>query len=73
MSIYFASIEKSIPSHVVSVMRGIALIVPSAFLLSYLFGVTGVWLAFPVSEFLTASLSAAIYIVDIKKQKSYNK
>lgn len=73
MSIYFASVEKSIPSHVVSVMRGIAIIVPSAFLLSYLLDVTGVWLAFPVSELLTAAVCTVIFIIDINKQKIYNK
>ena len=49
---YFTSVEEAVPAHVVSLLRGLILIVPMAFILSALWGMTGVWLAFPVTELI---------------------
>ena len=38
---------------IVSIMRGFAAITFFAFLLSKIFGLTGIWSAFPAAEFLT--------------------
>lgn len=62
MSIFFTSMEMPLPAHVISLLRGLILMVPIAFVLSGLWGMTGVWLAFPVTELLTAGLSGWIYI-----------
>lgn len=56
LSTYFTSVEKVIPAHVVSLLRGLILIVPAAFVMAGLWGMTGVWLAFPVTEGITAAL-----------------
>ncbi len=56
LSTYFTSVEKVIPAHVVSFLRGLILIVPAALVMSEMWGMTGVWLAFPVTEGLTALL-----------------
>ena len=56
LSTYFTSVEKVIPAHVVSLLRGLLLIVPAAFVMASLWGMTGVWLAFPVTEGITAVL-----------------
>lgn len=56
LSTYFTSVEKVIPAHVVSLLRGLLLIVPAAFVMAGLWGMTGVWLAFPVTEGITAAL-----------------
>ena len=56
VSTYFTSVEKVIPAHVVSLLRGLLLIVPAAFVMAGLWGMTGVWLAFPVTEGITAVL-----------------
>ena len=56
LSTYFTSVEKVIPAHVVSLLRGLLLIVPAAFVMAGLWGMTGVWLAFPVTEGITAVL-----------------
>ncbi len=53
---FFTSIEKALPAHILSILRGLILIIPMAFLLSALWEMTGVWLAYPVTEFLTALL-----------------
>lgn len=54
ISIYFTSVELALPAQLISILRGVVLIVPMAFLLSGLFGMSGVWLAFPAAELLTA-------------------
>ena len=46
-----------------SIMRGFVAIIIFAFLLSFLFGMTGVWLAFPAAELVTMALA----IVGMKK------
>lgn len=54
LAIFFTSIEKAMPAHILSVLRGFVLIIPMAFLLSALWGMTGVWLACPLTELLVA-------------------
>lgn len=68
ISIYFTSVELALPAQLISILRGVVLIVPMAFLLSGLFGMSGVWLAFPAAEFLTAVTGLFLYC---SKQKQY--
>ena len=56
-STYFAATQRAMPAHVISLSRGLVLIVPMAFLLSKLWDLTGVWLTFPVTEGLVAVFS----------------
>lgn len=56
LAIFFTSIEKALPAHVLSVLRGLVLIIPMAFFMSAFCGMTGVWLAYPITEFLVALL-----------------
>ncbi|GHV97395.1 MATE family efflux transporter [Lactobacillus nasalidis] len=53
---YFSSIELAGPAQLISLLRGIFLIVPVAFVLARLFGLTGLWLAFPATELLVSLL-----------------
>ena len=53
-AVYFSSIDRPLPSQVISLMRGFFVILPITFLLSALFDMTGVWLSFPAAELLTA-------------------
>ena len=43
-------------------LGGVVAIVAFAFLLSHLFGITGVWLAFPATELIAAVLGAVLYL-----------
>lgn len=61
LATFFTSIEKALPAHILSILRGLVLIIPMAFLLSALWKMTGVWLAYPITEFLTALLGFVIY------------
>ena len=60
ISVYFTSMERGLPAQVISITRGLILIIPMAFLLSEMFGMTGVWLSFPATEGLV-SLGALIF------------
>lgn len=69
LSMYFTSVEKAIPAQVISLLRGFALIIPIAFLLAALWEMTGVWLAFPLTELLVALLGVILYAFDQKRHK----
>lgn len=45
--------NESRPAAIISLGRGVVFIVVCAFLLSHLFGMTGIWMAFPAAEILT--------------------
>lgn len=61
VSVFFTSTERAFPAHAISLLRGLLIIVPAAYLLSGLLGLTGVWLAFPTTEFIVAVVGAALY------------
>ena len=56
----FPSVERALPAHALSLLRGLVLLVPAAFAFAALWGLVGVWLAVPVTEVVTA---AAGYLV----------
>ena len=59
---------KGMPSLWISLMRYIILIIPLAFVLSRVMdSPMGVWIAFPVTEFITAAVSIVIYKVQVRK------
>lgn len=62
LAMHFAATERVIPAHGLSLLRGLFLIVPTAFLMAALWGMTGVWLAFAATEALVAVLGAAVYL-----------
>lgn len=48
------------PSFLISIARGLVFILPAAFAMAFAFGITGMWLSFPVAEGLTFLLSLAL-------------
>ena len=62
LSMYFTSTERPLPAHIISLLRGFFLILPLAFLLAWLGQMAGIWLAFPLTEFLVAALAALLYL-----------
>lgn len=56
LSFYFTSIEKAVPAQVISLARGLLIIVPLSILLANILGMTGVWMSFPISELLVSFL-----------------
>lgn len=61
ISMYFTSVERALPAHIISLLRGFVLIVPMAFLLSALLGMWGVWLTFPATELLVFVAGVCLY------------
>jgi len=61
---FLASCEKPIQSNLISMLRGIILMIPLSFLLAR-WGLLGVWLTYPITEFLTGIMS----IIFLVKQK----
>lgn len=61
VSAYFTSVERAVPAQVISIVRGFVLIIPMAFAMAALAGVTGVWLAVPVTEGLVSVMGIGIY------------
>lgn len=60
-AVYFSATENAVHSFIISMARGIVLLIPAAFLLSGLFDMNGVWLSFPTAEVLTAAISFVSY------------
>ena len=64
------ALGKGFASFLISLLRYLALIVPAAWLGIQIAGVTGIWTAFPVAEFLTAIAAAVIFAVIYHKNVS---
>jgi len=62
VSIYFTSVERTRPAHIISILRGFVVILPLVFLLSNVAGITGVWLAFPIAELAVCVVASAFYM-----------
>lgn len=69
LATFFTSLEKGLPAHILSVLRGFVLIIPLAFALSFLWGMVGVWLTYPITEFLVALLGFVIYKKQTERKK----
>jgi len=61
ISSYFASTLKAIPAQVVSILRGILLIVPIVFLMARTHQMNGIWISFPLAEILTTAIAMLFY------------
>lgn len=60
---------KGFQSLVISLLRYAAVIIPAAYLFSWIAGPDGVWLAFCFTEFVTAAAAAVIYRREVRVDK----
>ena len=60
---------KGTPSLLISLCRYVVVIIPTAFLLSRLFGAVGVWNAFWITEAITAIISICVYYKTIAQSQ----
>lgn len=67
ISMYFTSMECPRPAHIISILRGYLVIIPMAFLLSWMGKIYGVWCAFPATELLV-SIIGLLFCLSIKKK-----
>ena len=70
MSLYFTSIEKALPAQIVSLSRGLLVIIPMACFLSSFLKMTGIWLSFPITECLVSLAGIALYIKSERGKKN---
>lgn len=68
LSIFFSSLEKAVPAQAISLLRGLALMIPMALLLPAFFGIRGVWLSFPVTEGVVALLGSLLLLYEKRKR-----
>lgn len=59
---YFTSIERALPAHILSLLRGLAVIIPMAFAFAAAWGITGVWLSYPATEALVCALGLVLFL-----------
>lgn len=59
LSAYFSAIEEPRTGFLIAVLRGCVVIVPLAIALSAIWGITGIWLAFPIAEALVLAVGIA--------------
>ena len=68
-STFLTSSEKDKHAQIISLMRGFIVLLPITFLLTYTLKMTGVWLAYPVSEAIVFVFSLLLVLMTIKKFK----
>ncbi|MBO5425123.1 MAG: MATE family efflux transporter, partial [Lachnospiraceae bacterium] len=61
LATYFSSVEKNLPAHILTLLRGFVIIIPISFIMARLFNMTGVWLACPITELITAIIGFVLY------------
>ena len=59
--IFFTSTENVMPAHILSLLKGLILIIPMAFLLSVLWNMTGVWLCYAATECIVTIIAVMFY------------
>lgn len=62
LSVFFTSTDNPMPAHLISLLRGFVIIIPMAFILSWIWGITGVWVVFPVTELIVTLIGLAFFI-----------
>lgn len=69
LAMFFTSTERALPAQIISLLRGLFVIIPAAFILSALFEMKGVWMSYPVSELLVMLAALAMLFKGTKKNK----
>lgn len=65
---FLSAVEEAKKAFAASVLRGFAAIIFCAVLLAKLFGMTGVWLAFPAAELITVIVTGTALYQNIRKE-----
>ena len=62
LAAYFTSVERAKPAHLLSLLRGLVLIIPAAVSMAALWGMDGVWLSCTVTEMAAALLGIVVFL-----------
>ncbi len=66
---YFTATQRKAMSLTVSMVNGIVLTIPFAYILGNIFGITGIWMTFGAAQYGTWIVIAAMIIVTVAKSK----
>ena len=66
LATYFGSIDKPKNAFVISILRGFIFIIPFTFILSALWGMTGIWLAMPFTELIVMVFSMGLLCISLR-------
>ncbi len=64
---FYQAIGRAREALVISLLRGIILIIPCVLILSHFFGSTGVWIAFAVTDALSALIALPMLLIELKR------
>lgn len=70
VSVFFSSTQKPFPAQIISLLRGLAVLLPVVLIFSRLFGMTGIWLSYPVTETLVCIVAIVFLFVFYRPSKS---
>jgi len=73
MSVYFSSDEKPHSAQLISLLRGIILVIPTVLLAYFLNSISLVWFAVTISEMITALTAGTIYFIRQRSTRIVNK
>ena len=62
LAVYFTAVNRPFPAQLISLLRGIVVIVPMAVIFSAAWGVRGLWLSYPASEAAVLAVGVAFYM-----------
>ena len=60
-AIYFAATDQAAPAQMISLLRGLIVIIPLAFIMANVAGLTGVWMTFPLTELVVCVVACGLY------------
>ena len=69
---YFQATGKPVAAFVLTISRQVLMLIPMLYLLPQLFGLSGVWLAFPVADLLAFALTISVFIKELPKLKQHH-
>ena len=67
-TVFFTSLEKPKPAQLLSLLRGVILVLPLGVLFSKLWDITGIWLTVPAAEAITCITGILIYLIQVKPE-----
>ena len=65
-STFLTSCERNMSAQIVSLLRGLFVLLPITFLLSYTLKMLGIWLAYPISEGIVSIVALVLIILSLK-------
>jgi putative MATE family efflux protein len=64
---FFQSIGKAVPSIVLSLTRQVLFLIPLILLLPLVMGINGIWISFPIADFMSIAVTGALLAGEVKR------